>query len=841
LAKRPFSFLRIFWWVLLLLFILPLFAIGLVWFKKDTLIAMALAAANEQLATPVRVDKIELKWWSTFPQVAVQLDSVIVQESCGGHKRRLASIGQVRLGFSIVDVWQGRYRIQYVSLKGGRIRLRHLANGTVNYAILKPTPADSSSQKKAFQLKAVQATDLQVIYQDESTDGVQLSVQLPQASAQLLSVGELTRCHIKAQNALLHSFTIGHQAYAHALPININQTVEIENQKHVRFLPGTLSLGKAAFTSYGEIGLGASQGSYRFQLQNKGSSLATLAILLPEAARKAMAQYKTHGQVYFSATITGFAAKASPAIVARFGARQASFSHKAYKQAVFKNVSFSGTFSMPAGKGLAGANMLLQNVQGNVAGNPFSARLQLTNLASPSITGFAKGRLPLALFAAELQKSGIGAPTGWLQADVQIHTRTSGQPMAEGQVNLQDIGLEVGPRRLRFTGWAGNLSLRGGTLIAHGLRGQVGRSDIELSGKLEHMLSYLGGNRPQLGLEINLKSQFLDLDELLLASQQPEKTVAAATQAGANQNYLLAVAPGLHLYAEVDIKQLRFRRFTPRAITGQLQVAQQQVDIDNFRFREAGGQFLVSGTLNAQPALMPTTCTYSLERVQVDSLFYVLEDFNQTTLRHTQLQGRLTTDGNASFLLNRGLEIQPASVVAAAKVKIVDGVLLYFEPAQALGRFIDKEELKQLRFSAIENTITIEGQTVTIPEMDIRSNLLRCYVSGTHTFAQDLDYHLRIPTHFFRKNSLTSVSQDAGGNLLLTLRGRVPNVKVGYDFAALKSKLTNTLQEEKENFKNLFKRNPPRLKQEQEQMPGPTPASKPEEQKPAEPAFLDLD
>jgi hypothetical protein len=176
-------------------------------------------------------------------------------------------------------------------------------------------------------------------------------------------------------------------------------------------------------------------------------------------------------------------------------------------------------------------------------------------------------------------------------------------------------------------------------------------------------------------------------------------------------------------------------------------------------------------------------------------------------------------------------------VVAAAKVTISDGALLYFGPAQALGQFMDKEDLKYLRFSAIENTFSIQNQVVTIPEMDIRSNVFRCYVRGTHTFAQDLDYHLRIPTRYFRKSSLSAEGPELGGNLLLTLRGRVPNLKVGYDFPALKDKLKASFAEEKQNFLNLFKRKlakptPP---------PADSPEPIPEEKEKEKPTFLEVD
>jgi hypothetical protein len=151
-----------------------------------------------------------------------------------------------------------------------------------------------------------------------------------------------------------------------------------------------------------------------------------------------------------------------------------------------------------------------------------------------------------------------------------------------------------------------------------------------------------------------------------------------------------------------------------------------------------------------------------------------------------------------------------------------------------LGRFINKEDLKYLQFSALENTFSIENEVLTIPEMDIRSNVFRCYVRGTHTFRQDMDYHLRIPTKYLRKSSLQASAHELGGNLMLTLRGRVPNLRVGYDFVAVKDKLKNDFKEEKQNFLNIFRRKPKPVEPAHEPTNEEEPAK--EEQK-----FLDVD
>jgi hypothetical protein len=479
----------------------------------------------------------------------------------------------------------------------------------------------------------------------------------------------------------------------------------------------------------------------------------------------------------------------------------------------------------------------LKKVQGAIAGHAFSAEIDLVNLSKPRIKGFTKANVPLALFTRQLQESGITEPNGMADINVRFSTDGQGRPDAEGSVTLDSISFLAGIRKLPFSGWQGKLALENEVLTAKALSGKIGRSDLAIEGSLSHLLGYLGGTRPKLGLDINLQSKFIDLDELLLVSTLAPQKIAAAAKAGADQNYRFEVAPGLQVSALCDINQLRFRRFSPRSIKGQIDIQRQQIHFDNLRFQEVGGAFLLTGSLNARPEAMQVDAAYNLENVRMDSLFYVMEDFNQQMLKSSQIQGRLSAKGNVSLTMNHALEVAAPSVVAAAQINLSDGVLMYFEPAQALGSFIDKEELKYLKFSSLENTLTIQNEVVTIPEMDIRSNLFRCYVRGTHTFKQDMDYHLKIPTKYIHRSSLDAGGPELGGNLLLTLKGRAPNLKVGYDFVALKDKLKTDIQEEKQNFINLFKRKP-------KPTSGDIDKAKEESEKEAqkeEPAFLDLD
>ena len=82
--------------------------------------------------------------------------------------------------------------------------------------------------------------------------------------------------------------------------------------------------------------------------------------------------------------------------------------------------------------------------------------------------------------------------------------------------------------------------------------------------------------------------------------------------------------------------------------------------------------------------------------------------------------------------------------IAQADVEIINGELLKFEPMLSLSKFISVDELKNIKFKTLRNTITISDQKIRIPEMLISSSAFEITLSGIHSFDYNFDYRLRV-------------------------------------------------------------------------------------------------
>ena len=103
--------------------------------------------------------------------------------------------------------------------------------------------------------------------------------------------------------------------------------------------------------------------------------------------------------------------------------------------------------------------------------------------------------------------------------------------------------------------------------------------------------------------------------------------------------------------------------------------------------------------------------------------------------------------------------------------------------------------------------------------MDIQSNVLRLTGYGTHTFDNNIDYHVKVGlrellSKKFLKNKKVQVDANGeaveddgkgGTNLFLAISGTADDPKVKYDTKAVSAKIKQDLQNEKLNLKKLFK------------------------------------
>ena len=771
---------------------------------KDRIIQQFIREANKNLGTPVKIGKIEISAFQDFPNLAIVLYDVYVEDSYPG-ENPLLTAKKVSFVLNPIEVWRGRYTIRGLQVQGSETTLRINKAGKNNYTIKKSGGGDGSI---SFDLRNVKLKNTLVTFIDLSED---LHHEFSSADLMATIVAKENIYHIEANGDIVsEQIGIGKSIWFRKKIFDVAAIVDYDDlAKSLKIFPSKLLLDKAQF----EV-----SGSYLFKDNDlidlytigKDTDIQLLLSLLPESSRDHFKKYQSKGDVYFDMKLKGeISDKKSPLMVISFGLKNATLYHPDYKSRI-ENANLDGSFATPSLSRLNDAELFLKNISATLNGDPFTGNFVLKDFNDPYVTMDFHGELNAADVLNFYPIDEIQELSGRVKANVSMSGEvallkkktTAQQVHTEGTVDLKDLNFLLGRDKLRFSGLNGALQFTNNDLAMSGLRGRFENSDFELNGFFKNIVTFLIFEDQPIGIEADLKSNFLDVDQLF------------AIGFGTNEQgpYKFNLSHNLNLNFTYEVQALKYKRFHPTAVKGDLLVKGQVAVARNIHFQAMGGSMELSGIVDAKnPRAIDLISSAKLNGVHLDSIFYVFNNFQQDFIGHHHLKGQAYADISLETAMDETLHIFSDTFIADVSATIKGGELNNFQPMQKLNKYLDDEGLSRLRFADFKNDIHIEKKTIYIPPMEIRTNLTTIQLSGTHTFDQRIDYRVVTPLRNKKKidpdAAFGAIEQDTKGQskLFLKIAGTTDNYDVSYDKEAVKKKISSDIKREIQELKEAFK------------------------------------
>jgi hypothetical protein len=349
--------------------------------------------------------------------------------------------------------------------------------------------------------------------------------------------------------------------------------------------------------------------------------------------------------------------------------------------------------------------------------------------------------------------------------------------------------------------------------------GKLGNSDFRLNGFFKNIITFLLFENQPIGIETDLRSNFLDVDQLFALG-------FGKTDGGnktGRQQYEFGISKNINLNFNCDVRGLRYKRFHATNLKGDLLVKNQIAVSRKINFHSMGGEMSFSGIVDAQNnKAIDVVSTFRVNGIHVDSVFYVFENFDQDFIQDKHLRGKTTADVSLEMVLNQNLKLFQETLIGDITATIESGELNNFEPMQKLKPYLNDQGLSRLRFSDLRNDIHIENKTIYIPQMEVRSNVTSIMVSGTHTFDQRIDYRIIAPLrnnkHVNMEEAHGALEEDGSGQtkLFLKIVGTTDDYRVLYDTESVRKKIAADLKKEVQELKEAFKNKGAKKKKELE-------------------------
>jgi hypothetical protein len=777
-----------------------------VYLFKDRIINQFINEANKSLGTPISVRKIDVSALSDFPSLSIVFHDVYVEDSHPG-KDTLLTARMISFRLNPLEVWQGSYNVKGLRIERSITRLKINAVGKSNYNVVKEGGGGGPGTI-SFDLKDVKLLDTEVSYDDKEAKQYHL-FRSDFLEASIGVTGDLYRIHGEG-DVTTEQVGVGSQLFLVHKEFDAIADIDYDDDKKlVTIHPSTLDLQRSTF----EV-----TGTYAFKEKNlidieahgTNTDIQTVLALLPQGFSGQFKEYQSDGEVYFTSNVKGeMSAKKDPLFSITFGCTDATLFHPSYNSRITK-ANLEGSFATPSFSSLADARLFLKNVRGRLNDQPFEANFGLINFDNPTIDLDFKGNLDGKSIMSFYPIPGVNEMSGTISADVSfsgevglLKKRTTAQQVrAAGTLDLSNVNLSLGKRPVIIADLNGSLQFNNNDLALSNCSGSVGNSDFVLNGLFKNSVTFLLFENQPIGIEADLKSKFLDLDELF--------NIAFDNQQSGE--YQFAISPNLHLNFNCSIGALNYRRFKPRKVAGNLLIKSQMAVSRKLSFNAMGGSLTLDGIVDAKnPKAIDVVSGFKLTGVHLDSLFYVFENFDQDFIQDKHLKGQVTAEINTEMNFNEKLRLYPETLVADISATIKNGELNNFEPLKSLNRYLDDEGLSKLRFADLRNDIHIENKVIIVPQMEISSNVTTIQLSGTHTFDQRIDYRVTAPLRNKKKidpdEAFGAIEDDTGGKakIFLKITGTTDDYDVSYDKQALKKKISADLKKEVQELREAIK------------------------------------
>lgn len=805
---------------LIILLLLSIAGVVAVKFYGEDLKAYSIEQINQRIDTRVEMDSLELSVFRNFPHMTLSLKEVTLWSSHNFNRRDIPSAGadtllhaaRVDASFHILGLFRGRYKIRSLEVDQGFIHLYTDRKGEVNYRIL---AANESARAEGPEL--VVAIEVLRI-RDFDLDFINQGIGFRSASRlELLELnGRFSPSEIQLRTQIEGRLKdISNKGVVYASDREVSSRISLEVRDSLFTInKGHMSIDRIVADVEGSFTALRGKGA-ELDLQARARDLEIHEVLdlLPKEISASLSNLRGKGTLQLDTRVTGLAsALETPTLEATFSAQDASLEWELLPFPV-QNMSLSGAYSNGGDFNPVSTTLRLDHFEALIGEDRVSLKGGIHNFLDPAFNLEVRGHFHPRQWDMRYPDFPLDHWDGSLENDLRVSGKVAREKKGgekllsfdlEGDLVLRDLAFRLPGSELDLTGIEGSISIRNDYWEPE-FSGAYGTSDFQVQAKGKNLISYLLGREEYLVASGDLKSKRVDLQEIFSSFTKTQGKDKAA----------LLLPQNLQLHLGFAIQELVKKDFRVEQLRGVASYEAPLFRLDSLNMQGMGGSLSGDGSLVYDPRIGASMqVDASMYELDIQRLFIGFNDFGMKELTHEKLKGSISGTSTFSADFDTLFRMIPASILSESELKISNGELNDFAPMEALSRFVELEELRNIRFSTLENNILIADRQIYIPSMDIRSNALNLMASGVHGFDQDYDYRisLRLSEILYKKSREEGrefeVRDDESDRrtLFLRIQNEGSGAKVSRDRERSVEKRRQDLQQEKEELKEILRR-----------------------------------
>ena len=767
--------------VLILVVITALMVIT-TFFKGDILQIIEKQSAK-YINAKLKIGDMNLSMFKSFPNLNVALKEVMItgQDEFAGDT--VVYIPLFEASVNLKSLIAGdELIVNQLLLKNCRIAPTVNSEGKANWDILlssgsqtsatTETPPDEPKGKaeRGLRLNDIAIENLFITYND-----FQHSTYASIADIDLKLNGNFSET-----NTLIDIFlALQNISYRHQNSVWINKTdlkwqaVIGANLKEMTFdiQKNDLALNDLKLDLTGNIGVGEDKYKLDLQLNAPDTKFASLLAMVPKTLQHYIEGLETSGDFKLNVTAKGeYYADHLPALQANLLVNNASVKYPELPEAI-RQINIDLNVSNPGGP-VDSTQLNLKKLSFDIAGNPFSMYLNISNPNDPVLAGGAVGvinfsNLKKALPLKDITLQGIVTTDMTFNGKYQyIEKEQYEKFIAKGNIILKDLLLINAEFPEGISIPQGSVTITPAQLNLKQLQAKVFSSDFTLQGNISNYLPYVFKNETLKG-NFSLHSNRINLNEFIIAQAKAARQTKSDTTARASADSIaltdkptaaegaLEIPKNIDVQFTSNISTILFDNLTIRNVKGQISLDNAVATLKNLSMDMLEGKMVMNGQYNtANPKIPTVDFKLNISDFDIHAAYEAFTFLRKSIPVAMNCSGQVSAAMNFSSTLDK--EMSPVMTTANGGGYLESkGILINDNPAMnQLASVMKNDELSRLSISKLKIDFKLENGNIIVEpfKTSFAGNPVTIY--GNQTVDGQLDYTLsmNIDRKFFGKD-----------------------------------------------------------------------------------------
>jgi len=772
---------------------------------------------NKHLNTKVIPGDTNFSILKKFPYASLEFKNITIMgvdgfrmHSKNMNRDTLLNAKSLYLQFNVLDILRKDYRLKSISIENGFINLLSSIHGEVNYHFWKDTLSNDTSSFK-LDLSLISLEQISVFYFDEEKKFL-YETTIAEATLKGKILNDKTDFEI-AMNSVTEKLSIDKAVYFSKLPTSISVFIGMDND-HLFIKNGHLGIDKAKLVVSGDI-INHSETILDLHFSAQKQDLSALKNLIPESVFSEANVFKVSGLLDINLSIVGkLSKKENPHVEANFEV----FSGLIEREQSYINmqqISAKGNFSNGKSNSDITSILSVKHIDFKLGGNRFDISGFIKNFKNPVFQSLVEAKVDLEDLQQFLKIDTVEQLAGKMAFKAKISGNfdnnksldffTVGNWEVFGDAVCDQVDFKFKRDPIFYRSVSGKIRIHR-DIAFDSLSLSIGNNRFFGSGNISNGYKFLFQDNQNIAIDASMSTEELDFQDFLNSITEPAN----------GDEGEISFPDFMTMNLNMKIDRFQFNKLKAENVKGMLTYKPRMFVLNSVTLETMDGKASGNGAavLQMNKDLL-VHINSDMQNINIQKLFQTFDNFGQSSLQDKHLKGMISGNSNLVMVYNSKLKVYESSITLESDIEMRDGELIGYEPMLGLSKFIDVKELQHIKFATLKNSFYIKERQIFFPQMEIVSNAISLYVSGTHNFDNYFDYRVRVLLSdvLFKKSKSSKAENSEFVEIDDTRKKYIPLRIVGtfdkydikYDKKRAREDFNENLTKEKTTLKTIFK------------------------------------